>query len=99
MKTTNDNGKEFVFPNGFESWHETHFEIVQAITAKQNQNFKKHRDECEGLVFDAQEGQGFPALYTLAVHLTDEFEKIHEGREWDGEYFETIEEFINSKNL
>ena len=100
METTlTDNGKEFKFPNGFESWHETHFEICAAINTRQTQNFAKKTADCKGLVFDSQEGEGFPALYSLALHLTNEFEILHKGREWDGEFFEAIEEFIESKNL
>jgi hypothetical protein len=42
---------------------------------------------------------GLAGLPALAVHLTNEFEQANEGREWDGEYFEAIETFIDSKNL
>jgi hypothetical protein len=37
-------------------------------------------------------------MYELAEELTDRFEKMHEGYEWDGDYFDTIEEFMDDMN-
>jgi len=79
------------FVNGFESWHETHFEVVQAITIEHIKN------EPKGLVKERHDAQGHGGLYELAVELTDEFEKLNEGREWDGEYFDEIEKFLKKK--
>ena len=77
------------FPNGFASWQETHYEVVQAITIEHIQ------DKRTGLVAYRHEAQGIGGLYELAEELTDEFEAIHEGHEWDGEFFETIEEWLS----
>jgi hypothetical protein len=94
MRTTiHDNGQEFTFPNGFESWHETHYQISAAIHSRQQGH------PISGLVHDTQKGMGLAGLPALAVHLTNEFEQANEGREWDGEYFEAIETFVDSKNL
>ena len=41
--------------------------------------------------------QGTGGMYELAEELTDEFEKLNADREWDGEFFDEIEEFITSK--
>jgi len=79
------------FPNGFTSWQETHYEVVQAITIELT------ADKRTGLVAQRHEAQGHGGLYELAEELTDEFEAIHEGHEWDGEFFETIEEWLNEQ--
>jgi hypothetical protein len=41
--------------------------------------------------------EGIGGLYQLAEDLTDEFESTHEKREWDGEYYDEIEEFLKTK--
>jgi hypothetical protein len=41
--------------------------------------------------------KGHGGLYELAEDLTDEFETINKNREWDGEFFEEIETFLNEK--
>jgi len=75
MKTSKD------FPNGFESWAETHFEISILL----NNN-------------DAvQERYGMGGTWEFSQQLTDEFETLHEGREWDGEWFDEIETFMSNK--
>ena len=33
----------------------------------------------------------------LLVRLTDEFETLNEGREWDGEFYEEVDEFAMGK--
>lgn len=82
------------FPNGFTSWAETHYEVVQAITLIAQQ------DEPPGIVGEIGGARGHGGLYELAEDLTDEFEKEHEGHEWDGNpvtYWETIEAWLNEK--
>jgi len=80
------------FPNGFSSWQETHFEIVQAITLEYIQ------DKRTGLVAYRHEAQGIGGLYELAEEMTDLFEAIHEGEEWsDMGYLETLENWLNEK--
>jgi hypothetical protein len=80
------------FPNGFTSWQETHYEIVQAITLIWTQ------DEPYGIVAERQEAQGHGGLYELAEELTDEWEALHEGETWeDMGYLETLENWLNEK--
>jgi hypothetical protein len=79
------------FPNGFESWMETHYEVVEAMTTV------LLRDDTSNVVTDRQEKQGHGGLYEFAEELTDEFELMNEGREWDGEFFDEIEKFLNDK--
>jgi hypothetical protein len=73
------------------SWIETHFEISGAITIEIS------KDNPTGLVAERHAAQGHGGLYELAEELTDEFETLHKGREWDGEYFDTIYSFIQEK--
>lgn len=79
------------FVNGFESWQETHYEVVQAITMEQA------KDNPQGLVKERHEAQGHGGLYELALEITNEFEKLNEGREWDGDFFDEIDKFLKEK--
>jgi len=79
------------FSNGFTSWHETHFEVVVAIT----QEWSKSAPD--SIVVKRHQEQGHGGLYELAQELTDEFEKGNKDREWDGEFFEGIEIFLEEK--
>lgn len=78
-------------PNGFTSWHETHFEVVQAMT------LILFRDEPSSLVNERHDAQGHGGLYELAQELTNEFEREFAGHEWDGEFFDTIEDWLAEK--
>jgi hypothetical protein len=79
------------FPNGFESWQETHYEVVQVIT------MEHVKDDPQGVVRERHHAQGHGGLYELAKELTDEFEEINKGRNWDGEFFEEIDKFLKNK--
>lgn len=70
---------------------ETHHEVVSAITLDLQQKF------ISPLIYNKQMEMGRGGLYELAEELTDEFEKMHEGYEWDGDFFDTIEEFLVDK--
>ena len=80
------------FPNGFGSWQETHYEIVAAITYE-----VAHDNINDNLIYKTLREKGHGGLYELANDLTDEFENLHKGCEWDGEFFETIENFLDEK--
>jgi hypothetical protein len=82
-----------VFINGFTSWQETHFEVVDFIVTVRN---TLEHNNC--VIWKVQEGQGTGGLWELAETWTNEFEKLNEGREWDGEFFDEIEEFCRRKN-
>lgn len=79
------------FPNGFRSWQETHFEVVQAIA------IEWAKDKPTGLVAQRQAEKGHCGLYELAEELTDEFELKNKDRFWDGEFFEEIADFTRKK--
>ena len=84
--------KEFakLFPNGFESWYETFYEITHTI--------ERHQDEgVKSLVWEVLGSQGRGGLYELAKKLTDKFELLYKDREWDGEYFDEVERFLETE--
>lgn len=82
--------KQPYFPNGFESWHETHFEVVQYLISTQ---------DVEGSISNTTSEQiGTGGMYELAKELTDLFEERYKGREWDGDYMDTIEQFLDDEN-
>lgn len=80
------------FPNGFASWKDTHFEVVSFIAIQQERCVK----DC--MIYDVQNAQGTGGIYKLADEWTSEFENENKGREWDGEFFDELEAFLNRKN-
>lgn len=79
------------FPNGFTSWAETHHEIVSAVTEIML------TDHLPTALEEIQLSQGTGGIYEFCIDLADEFEELNRGREWDGEFFDEIEAFINQK--
>jgi hypothetical protein len=82
--------------NGFRSWAETHHEIVTIVT------YQLDRDtEIFGgmprLLEEIMSTEGTGGLYDLCIDLTTEFESIHEGRVWDGDWLDAVIEFVNEK--
>ena len=88
--------KEFsrLFPNGFESWYETFYEIVgeiELIISDNGISFSTHP------IMKYYCANGVGAMYELARDLTDKFELLHKDREWDGEFFDEIEKFLETE--
>lgn len=81
------------FPNGFLSWQETHYEVVSMISYQT----RLPKNQMSDLISDIYAAQGTGGMYELAEQLTDEFETLNEGRIWDGQFFDEIEEFISKK--
>ncbi len=80
------------FPNGFESWHETHYLIVSNI-----ERALDAEGDDDNLALELRCSHGIGELFTIAAELTDEFERKYENHLWDGEYFDTLDEFITEK--
>jgi hypothetical protein len=79
-----------LFPNGFESWAETHFEVASYISRMSDDG---------GIIDFVHNMGGTGAVYELAEAWTDEFEELNKDRDdWDGEWFDKIEAFCNLKN-
>ena len=101
VKQTNLGGSQIILDkitevkSAVRSWIETHYEIVCMITLALheqtiNQNLVK-------VLYDTQQREGICGMYDLAKEWTDEFEKMNEGRKWDGEFFEEVEAFAKKK--
>lgn len=78
-----------MFPNGFTSWQETHYEFIGMI--EQCRLMEKQPNKIK----DINDNQGTGGFWELAKELTDKFEKAHEGYEFDGEFFDSVEEKFN----
>jgi len=82
-----------MFPNGFDDWHETHYEISSRIT-----EMKEREGNTVPLTISLIQGKkGRGGMYELAKELTDKFEELNKGVEWDGEYFDAHDEFIEEE--
>lgn len=82
------------YPNGITSWKETYYQFSVAI-----QNHLDKMPEVNSVVWRRYTGQGLGGMWELAEEFTNEFEQLNKDREWDGEYFDEIDEFFNKKNL
>lgn len=78
------------FTNDFASWQETHFEVVSYLTHTV--------DTPESMSNKAQEYGGRGCLYQLAEGLTNKFEGMNKDREWDGEFYDEIDAFLEEQD-
>lgn len=76
------------FPNGFTSWYETHHEVVTWFTLQCNNT--------GSIPEQIMANAGTGCAYEFCEWVTDEFEKLNKDREWDGEFFDEIEDYLNS---
>lgn len=86
-------GEELVndrFPNGFESWYETHYFVSVHLSETE--------DVETSLAYHRTSRQGMGGLWELSEELTDEFEKINKGRQWDGEWMDELEAWLCEKD-
>lgn len=79
------------FPNGFRSWKDTFYEVTKEIERMRDWLVMPKR------LADIQAEQGRCGFYSLAEELTNKFENINVGRQWDGDFFDELEAFINSE--
>lgn len=78
------------FPNGFESWQRTHFEVVEVLVYMRNlEEDKKPKSFAEMVDQSATE-----ELYNLALTLTNKFEEETKGKERQHSLFDEIEDFV-----
>ena len=82
-----------VFINGFESWRETHFEVVDYIS--------QSSDTHGSMSNEAREYGGRIQQYELAEDLTNEFELLHQDDHAEGwitnDYWDEIDTFLAMK--
>ena len=87
--------KKVEFPNGFESWYETHHEVVKLFSIWEDQHNWK---PLEKMLLH----EGIGGAYKHAKDITDNFEKKYKDEIWEKlDFFETIEDFTANyiKNL
>jgi hypothetical protein len=89
--------KMTIFPNGFSSWAETHFEVIAEITRTWDEDDRELGQKPRNRVERVQDEQGRGGLYELAEELTIKFEQKNKGKAWDGEFFDAIEEFLKTE--
>ena len=78
------------FINGFDSWHETHFEVVSVLQEQVMQKGTLANEICND--------HGQCSLYPLAKRITDAFELKNKDRFWDGEFLDEVREFVINYN-
>ena len=83
--------KKSSMPKGFREWAETHHEIVCTIHALIDNDTIPQR------IQNILDTEGFAGLYDLGIDLTNEFCNIYENKEWDGDWIDTIIDFVNKK--
>jgi hypothetical protein len=83
---------EEMFPNGFDNWRETYYEIVTIL-----EFCLDHPISCPKSILNICDSQGRGGLYDIAKEYTDEFEKLYKGKDWDVDFFDTIDEFMDKK--
>jgi len=83
--------KKSSMPKGFREWAETHHEIVCTIHALIDNDTIPQR------IQNILDTEGFAGLYDLGIDLTNEFCNTYENKEWDGDWIDTIIDFVNKK--
>jgi hypothetical protein len=81
------------FPNGFESWQKTHFEVVEVLCymrdleeGNQPKNFAEYLDR-----------SATKEMYELALNLTNKYEDQTKDKIRERTLFDEIEEFVWSE--
>lgn len=78
------------FPNGFESWQKTHFEVVEVLVyIRSLEEDKKPKNFAEALDQSATE-----ELYTLALNLTNKYEAQARDKKSERNLYDEIEDFV-----
>lgn len=83
--------KKSSMPKGFREWAETHHEIVCTIHALIDNDTIPQR------IQNILDTEGFAGMYDLGIDLTNEFCNTYENKEWDGDWIDTIIDFVNKK--
>lgn len=78
-----------LFPNGFDAWQETHFEMVCRVQAAALRR--------GSLSYLRHETDGTGSLYQLAKEMTDGFEAEYAGRLWTEIFSMPSKLFVNLK--
>ena len=78
------------FPNGFESWQKTHFEVVEVLVyIRSLEEDEKPKSFAEAIDQSASE-----EMYKLALDLTNKYEEQTKGKKRERYLFDEIEDFV-----
>lgn len=78
------------FPNGFESWQKTHFEVVEVLCyIRELEESEQPKSFAEMVDHTATE-----EMYQLALMLTNKYEEQSKGKIRTRSLFDEIEEFV-----
>lgn len=81
------------FPNGFESWQKTHFEVVEVLVYLRNlEEDKQPKGFSEAIDQSASK-----ELYNLALNLTNKYEEQTKGKIRKRNLYDEIEDFVWSE--
>ena len=81
------------FPNGFESWQKTHFEVVEVLVYMRSLAEDKQPKKFS----EALDQSASDEMYNLALNLTNKFEEQSKGKERKRTLFDEIEDFVWSE--
>lgn len=81
------------FPNGFESWQKTHFEVVEVLVYMRELEEAKDIKEPKRFT-EYADRSATGKMYKLALDLTNKYEELTAGKKRDRSLFDEIEEFV-----
>jgi hypothetical protein len=81
------------FPNGFESWQKTHFEVVEVLCYMRDLEEGERPKSFDEMI----DRSATDELYSLALTLTNKYEEQTKGRKREQSLFDEIEEFVWSE--
>ena len=81
------------FPNGFDSWQKTHFEVVEVLCyIRSLEESEQPKSFAEMVDQTATE-----EMYQLALNLTNQYEALSKVKDRTRSLFDEIEEFVWSE--
>lgn len=81
------------FPNGFESWQKTHFEVVEVLCYMRD----LEEEDQPGNFAELADRTASNELYNLALSLTNKYEEQIKDKPRVRSLFDEIEEFVWSE--
>lgn len=78
------------FPNGFESWQKTHFEVVEVLCFIRDLDESKQPKSFAELIDQSATEE----MYNLALTFTNKYEEQTRGKTRERSLFDEIEEFV-----
>jgi hypothetical protein len=78
------------FPNGFDSWQRTHFEVVEVLVYMRSLDEDKQPKGFSDILDQSASKE----LYELALNLTNKYEEQTKGKERKRSLFDEIEDFV-----